>query len=338
MKTIIIAIPAFNEEENIEECLKSVMNFHIPNNIIHEIWVWDGGSTDNTINIVQSIERRSKFVRLMKNPYKTQSHAMNLTIKQAKADWIMRLDAHSIYPKNYLIDIYETAIKTDAGNVGGIWEIQKRSNRLLDLLAFCLITHPFGVGNSHFRSGVKSGPVDTVPFGFYNTKIFKMVGYFDERLIRAQDYEFNQRLIRHGFKIWLNPRIKIKYFPKNNVIQLLKKYFLLEAPYNAYMWYLAPYTFSLRHSITSCFTLGVIFGTVLSFFSTLILKLYLAVLILYAGLNIGSSIQLARLHKKIMLVILMPITFFLFHFGHGSGVLWGLILVAIRRSPIQKLL
>jgi GT2 family glycosyltransferase len=45
----------------------------------------------------------------------------------------------------------------------------------------------FGVGNAHFRTGNKSGFVDTVAFGAYKKEIFDKVGLFDEELIRNQD-------------------------------------------------------------------------------------------------------------------------------------------------------
>ena len=96
--------------------------------------------------------------------------------------------------------------------MGGIWDIQRNGETLSDYMVHSLITHPFGVGNSGFRTGMKSGLVDTVPYGFFKREIFETVGLFDERLIRAQDYEFNRRLIKYGFQVWLNPEIRISYF------------------------------------------------------------------------------------------------------------------------------
>ena len=336
MKKIIIAIPALNEEKYIKACLTSVLDFIIPKNVVHEIWVWDGGSTDHTVSIVKQLQTRSNLIQLYSNAMKTQAHAMNLTISKAEPDWIMRLDAHSIYPPNYLIDLYQVAQETNAGNVGGVWEIQKQSDGYLDLMAFCLITHPFGVGNSQFRSGDSPGKVDTVPYGFFKYEVFKKIGNFDERLVRAQDYEFNQRMIHNGYTIWLHPKVRIKYFPKNNVIQLLKKYFFLEAPYNAYMWMVAPYTFSLRHSITSLFSIGLIGGGILSIYFPFIFKFYSGVLLIYLCLGLLSSIQLAWKYKRILLILFMPFIFFVFHLGHGLGVIKGLLLYSFKKAPFQK--
>ena len=41
----------------------------------------------------------------IENPNIFQSFAMNIGIKKSQGEWIMRLDAHTIYPKNYLVSL-----------------------------------------------------------------------------------------------------------------------------------------------------------------------------------------------------------------------------------------
>ena len=56
--------------------------------------------------------------------------------------------------------------------------------------------------------------------------VFDKIGLFDNRLVRCQDYEFNKRLKKNGYKIWLNPDLKIKYFPtrcKKTRVKILGK-------------------------------------------------------------------------------------------------------------------
>ena len=337
MPNLIIAIPILNEENFISDCLKSVLNFKIPKELDPEIWIIDGLSSDRTRSIVQEYIESYDNIKLIDNPGKTQSFAMNIAIQESNSQWIMRLDGHSIYPINYLYDLFQTSIKTGAGNVGGIWDIQISGTKLSNYLVHSLITHPFGIGNSSFRSGLQSGEVDTVPYGFFNRKIFDRVGLFNESLVRAQDYEFNRRIIKCGYKVWLNKDVIIKYYPKGNIYQIIKKYFLLEAPYNAYMWYLAPYTFSIRHIITSFFVLGVFLGGILSFFSKIILIIYSFTLLIYFSLAFTSSIQLSIKHKNFFLILFMPFIFFIFHIMHGFGVLYGLIKLFLKLSPVQKI-
>ena len=74
------------------------------------------------------------------------------------------------------------------------------------------MSHPLGVGNSHFRIGSSEDRwVDTVPFGCYRREVFDRIGLFDEELVRNQDDELNLRLIKHGGRILLSPQIVCEY-------------------------------------------------------------------------------------------------------------------------------
>jgi GT2 family glycosyltransferase len=48
--------------------------------------------------------------------------------------------------------------------------------------------------------------------------IIDRIGYFDERLTRAQDYEFNRRISVNGGKVWRNSDIKVFYYNQSNLI------------------------------------------------------------------------------------------------------------------------
>src|SRR4029078_4268271 len=97
--------------------------------------------------------------------------------------------------------------------------------------------------------------------------LFDRIGLFDERLVRAQDYEMNQRIVAAGGCVWRNPAIQVKYYQQPDLSSFIRKQILYEAPYNAYLCYLAPYAFAVRHAITGVFAFGVLGGVVLSPFS-----------------------------------------------------------------------
>ena len=80
-----------------------------------------------------------------------------------------------------------------------------------------VLSSKFGVGNSKFRTNSKSGYVDTVPFGTFKKEIFDKIGYFDERLERNQDSEFNNRIVRKEGKIYLFNDISIIYHPRERI-------------------------------------------------------------------------------------------------------------------------
>ena len=337
MTHIDIIVPLYNEERLLRKCLDSIFNFELPENVSIHLFLVDGGSADQTIAIANEYIRfhDDKHITLINNPKKIQSSAMNIAIKKSSGKYILRLDAHTIYEKDYLKHCLETSLRTDADNVGGILDTMPGASSYGAKVVQAISSPPFGVGNSSFRVGANEGPVDTVPFGFFKRSIFKKIGYFDERLVRAQDYEFNSRIISSGGTVWLNPKIKGKYFNQAKLSDFYKKIFFLDAPYNSYMWYLAPRTFSFRHSITSFFASGVIIGFILSYFSYLMFSMYIAILTIYFSLGIISSIHLAIRSKNIIHVFLLPFCFFCFHFVHGVGVLSGLLNLLLRKSPVN---
>ena len=335
---VSILIPCRNEEKFVENCLKSVLSFKGLEIIDYEVLVIDGMSIDHTKEIIQTIITQfpASEINIIDNPKKIQSAALNIGINRAKGDFILRLDAHSVYPQDYLIKLLETSLHTNADNVGGIINTYPFDNSYSARLVQALTTHKFGVGNSGFRVGAKEGLVDTVPYGFFRKEIFKKVGFFDERLVRAQDYEFNCRIRASGGKVWINPAIQLQYFNQPDLYSFLKKTFIWEAPFNAYMWYLAPYTFNLRHSITALFTSGVLIGGCLSLLSKYVFIAYTFIIAIYFFLAIISSIQQAFRFRNIFHIFTLPFSFFLFHSLHGAGILFGSFMLLIKQSPVQR--
>src|SRR6185295_1607279 len=102
MQSVSILIPCYQERNFIRSCLNSVREFEVPDGVAVEVLVLDGMSTDGTRDIVDEIAAVDPRIRLIDNPNRTQSAALNLAIPIATGDYIMRLDAHSFYPKDYL--------------------------------------------------------------------------------------------------------------------------------------------------------------------------------------------------------------------------------------------
>ena len=75
---ISIIIPTFNEGKYIKDCLKGVSKFNIPEKEELEILVIDGSSTDNTISIVKDIQSIDQRIKIINNPNKIQSSALNI--------------------------------------------------------------------------------------------------------------------------------------------------------------------------------------------------------------------------------------------------------------------
>ncbi len=101
-----IIIPARNEEQNIENCLQSILQNNYPSHLF-EIIVVDDHSEDYTANIVRKYEQQNvklislnNFVTEKINSYKKK--AIEVAIAQANGTLIITTDADCIVPNTWL--------------------------------------------------------------------------------------------------------------------------------------------------------------------------------------------------------------------------------------------
>ena len=337
MKSVDVIIPVLNEGRFIAQCLQSVLAFERPPGLIWRVFVVDGGSVDKTLDAVRLVAKEHPELELLNNPGRIQSCALNIALRRGNGDYVLRLDAHATYPKDYLTQCIQSAVASDADNVGGIFKTLPGSASYQAQVVQAVTTHKFGIGNAEFRLRPEPGPADTVPYGFFKRSVFETAGYFDERLVRNQDYELNRRIVAGGGSIWLNPKIVVHYHNMPTIWGFLKKQFTKEGPYNAYLWYLAPYARALRHGITGAFAAGVVGGLVGACFSRPWAVAFLSVMGLYAALACMAAIQQALRYRCAWHVLTLPAVFFGFHFIHGLGFLSGLLRLALGIAPVQRM-
>ena len=82
--SVTVAIPTYNESACIKKLIENFLATNYPNLI--EIIVADGGSTDNTPDIVKEISQQNSKVKLVTNPDKIQSAGLNLILAVATGD------------------------------------------------------------------------------------------------------------------------------------------------------------------------------------------------------------------------------------------------------------
>ncbi len=321
MKQISVIIPTYNEEKFIADCLKSVYEQEYPKDKI-EVIVVDGHSTDKTAKIV-----RQEFpdVILLDNPDKIVPISMNIGIKQAKGDYIIRLDAHARYPRNYLSKLIENALIFNADNIGGLCITETKSNSLKSWAIKTALSHKFGVGNSAFRVGAtKPQIVDTVPFGCFKRDVFDRFGLYDERLERNQDIELNKRIKRGGGKILLVPEINCTYFARDTFSGLFKNNYK-NGFWNILTVYYTKNFFSLsvRHFVPLMFIVSLILPFLASFIT--IKSLWIAALSFSLYLLCLLFVCFSTAWPKPWRVIYLLPSFFLLHISYGLGSLAGII-------------
>jgi len=325
LPTISIIIPILNEEKYIANCLDSIVQSDYDTDKI-EVLLVDGGSRDKTVEIIKKYQKQYFFLKLLTNRKKIVPVAMNIGIKESKGEYIIRLDAHSSYPKDYFSKLINWHQKLNAQNVGVVvvTDVKNRTKKSLSIKE--VLSHPLGVGNSDFRTGVDEvKEVDTVPFGCYKREVFEKYGLYDEQLIRNQDIELNKRIINQGGKIYLIPDVKCTYYARENFKDLAKN------NYSNGFWNIltAYYTkrlnsLSLRHFIPLFFVLSLLMPILLSFYDTKLLYISLFSLSSYFALVIIMSLKLKNQSNSFIYLV---ISFFVLHFSYGLGSLMGIFSV-----------
>ena len=335
---ISIIIPCRNEEKFIGRCLDSIIAQDYPKENL-EVLVVDGMSEDGTREIVERYRQQYPFIRLLNNPKKIIPCALNIGIKNARGGTIMRMDAHATYEKNYISKCMKYLDEYNADNVGGIIVTLPRDNTFIGQAIATVLSHPFGVGNSVFRTGAKEPKwVDTVFGGCYKKEVFDKIGLFNENLPRGQDMEFNLRLKRAGLKTLLVPEIISYYYAHSNFKSFCKHNFV-----NG-LWAILPFKFtrimpvSLRHLVPFIFALSLLSSAILSFFLPFFRGLFLLITGSYSLTNIYFSIKIALRKKNIKYLFIMPIIFLSLHLGYGFGSVCGAIrlLVPGKQNIMRK--
>lgn len=333
---VSILIPCLNEEKYIGKVLDSVIAQSIGMERL-DIIVLDGMSKDKTKEIVEEYGKRYSNIRCIANPGKTAPHALNIGIENAKGDVVVRMDAHSIYPKNYVEVLVNELVRLNADNVGAACITLPGNDSDVALAIATAMAHKFGVGDSDFRvSRGVTKEVDTVPFGCYRRDVFERIGNFDTDLTRNQDDEFNARLIENGGKIYLIGGLEIQYFARENFRKLAKMYYqygLFKPLVNKKRKHPA----TLRQFAPPLFVLAWIFAILWfilgPFWPSVPL---LALFLVYFVPSFYFGFKLAINMKKPSFIFLMPMSFFWMHFSYGWGYLNGIINFSFSTSSTAK--
>jgi glycosyltransferase involved in cell wall biosynthesis len=317
---VSLVIPVRNEKKYIERCVNSLLSQDYPKDLIEILFV-DGRSEDGTLKALCEYQNIYPFIKVLSNNEKVTPKALNVGIKKAKGEYIIRLDAHATYSPDYVSQCIECANKTGAENVGGVLETVGEG--YVGKAIACALSSPFGVGDSKYRTEQFEGHVDTVPFGCFKRSIFDKIGYFNEELTRNQDIEFNSRIRRTGGKIFLTPKIKACYYCRNSLAALWKQNFA-NGYWNIKTILRYPGSLSLRHFAPLIFILSLIILGGSSLFLLAAKVLFILDITSYIVASFLFSMQ-AAYKKGFKYLLVLPIVFAVLHFSYGLGSLWALL-------------
>lgn len=319
-----VICPIFNEEKYIAKCIESILAQDYPKKDLEVIFA-DGMSTDRTREIVIEYASMYPFIRLIDNPKRIVPPALNAAIDASQGDIIMRLDAHASYEPNYFSAISAALDKYGADNAGSICKTDVLNRTPKALAIREVLSHPLGVGNSAFRTGINGiREVDTVPFGCWRRSVFSRFGKYDERLVRNQDIELNKRIKAGGGKIVIIPDTYCTYYARENFSKLAKnnyengKWNILTVYYTHQLRSL-----SLRHFIPLIFILSLLLPAIVGFFWHPLWWIGIASFVVYT-LTV-SSISAKIADTGHLNFIYLVASFFVLHLSYGWGSLMGIM-------------
>ncbi len=113
---VSVIIPCRNEEKFINQCLDSLLLQDFPKEKM-EILVINGASEDKTAKIIREYSLKYPFIKLLSNQKKFTPFGLNIGIKDSRGDFIVRMDAHADYPKDYISKCLKYSKEFGADNV-----------------------------------------------------------------------------------------------------------------------------------------------------------------------------------------------------------------------------
>ena len=313
---VTVIIPAYNEEKYIEKCLGEWVNQDYPKEK-YEILVYDGMSTDRTAEIVKDFERRYPgLVKYRKNPKKRQVYAFNMGIREARGEFFIIFGAHAYPERDFLRKSVETFLEVKEKEpklvaVGGTHD-NLYENRLAKFVGLIYLS-PLS-GSSSYRYSTKPHFAKTIAYALYEKEtIIQEIGFFDEDMIVGNDFEFNLRINKRGYKLFFNPEIRSYYYARSTWRGFLKQTFnygavkamALRKGYFSPLW-LAPLGF-----------LG--FEALIPFWRFLV-----PLFVLYWAGLFGEGVRLWRKTKNVDALALPPVMW-LFHNLISLGFIAGLM-------------
>lgn len=221
--TVSVIVPCLNEEKHIEMCIRSLLAQEgAAENA--EVIIADGMSEDGTRRIVAQIAREAPNIRLVDNPSRATSCAMNGGLRASRGRYVAILGAHTQYAPDYLrtcVALLDS--HPEASCVGG--PIVSKGQSLFGRAVAAAMSHPVGIGNARHRHPNYEGYAEGACFPMFRREVFEKVGLYDEALLRNQDDEFNYRLAKSGEKVFISPRARCTYFVRETPAQLFRQYY-----------------------------------------------------------------------------------------------------------------
>ena len=321
--TVSLCVVAYNEEEYLPDLLKDLVSQTFPKELT-EIVLVDGLSTDHTKDLMLEFKDYQSGwlgIKVLDNPKRIQAAGWNIAIQEASGDVIIRIDAHTQIP----VEFVEKNMKLQSEGefiTGGLRQCKIKNPSVWRKMLLEVENSLFGSSVNKTRRSQKKNYVKTMFHAAYRREVFDRVGLFNENLLRTEDNEIHYRIRSADYKLCYDPNIISFQYARSTLKNMIKQ------KYANGFWIgiTARYNFriiSVYHVIPFLFLLGILGSTFLLTLGywqplTLIGASYLFFVVLEMGKSLISK-------RTGVLTILFPLIFLVLHLAYGIGTLIGLL-------------
>lgn len=322
MANVSVIMPVLNEEGHLEDAVNSVL----AQNFVGELLLALGPSTDKTDLIASRLAASDNRIRLVSNPRGLTTIGMNLAIKEAKHQYIVRIDAHSEPEPNYIARGIEILEEENADLVGGV--MAAKGKNLFQRTVAWAYNSPFGLGGASYHVGGEAGEAESAYLGIFRKSALVRVGGYDESIIRGEDWELAKRIKSSGGLVWFSPELSVTYWPRTSWRSLVKQF------YSTGVWRGDLSKRDLKHTSRRYFIPPV-----------LVLSLVVGELVAALGFPIGWAPFLAYFSAILAIGVFVaklapaPLVLATMHLAWGTGFLVGFLNGAqgtVDRSRVSK--
>ena len=321
MITISFIVVAYNAAASLPLLLGDLRAQTLPPEQL-EVLLVDSASTDGTRRVMEQFSAGAPFpVRVLENPRRWLASGINIALRAASGDAVIRLDAHARIPADFLMKSLR-ALEQGEDIVGGCVSGAQPSTPW-EAVMHALDTSRFCGGAAPFRNSGEARYVDTLAYALYRREVYDRVGPYDERLRRTEDNEMHYRMRKAGYRFCFSPEI-ISYHAARPTLrgQLRQKWG------NGY-WigrtmHIQPHCFAPRHLIPALFVLALLGCLLLLPLARWPLALLLCT---YTLTDLIFSVKGALCEKmgRLLTLCTLPLLFPLVHIVYGAGTLLGLL-------------
>ncbi len=306
-----------NEGLSIKRCLSSIANQDYPSDRL-EVLVYDGDSTDDSMEISRAFAIGRDGWAVHTNPRRVQAAAWNAGIRAASGEVIGIVSGHAELASGYVRSAVDALERMGADIVGG--PVRAVADTRIGAAIAIATSTPFGVGGARHHYLTEPAYVDTVFMGVARRETWLRYP-FNEEFVRNQDDELSYRLLDDGGRIACDPAIESCYRSRSTLGALWRQYFdygcwkvrvLQEHPRQARVRHIVP--------LALVTTLGG--GAILGVTSHRARSGTALALGVYAVTTAGAAARY-RDRKSPLSAALLAATFPVMHFAYGMGMLGG---------------